>query len=609
MPSSIRPGDVLAGRYRLVDLLSESGDGRFWRAHDRVLERHVAIHVISAEDARAESLLEAARRSATVLEPRILRVLDAERSGGLCYVVNEWGQGTSLDIMLASGGVLTPRKAAWIAGEVAGACRYAHHRGVPHGRLNPENVLVDTSGSVRVIGWAVDAALHGRPAGTTEDDLADLAAVLYAGLTGRWPGRSDSAVPHAPRDHGQVLRPRQVRAGIPRTLDEICDAVLNPGREQTPDAPTTVAGVVAALDDFVGDPTGIPEALVQRLVARGEPVSLPAVPEIAVRTPDDTPGDASADPLADTAGGSDAQPTAPVDVPTEAALPPVPLDGPGAAPETPPAPPPPLEEPPQRPLFAPEPTDGSPARRPRVDARTAGDPADYWPWDTGSVPPSASTTGDLHAVPPAEVPGRNALRVGAVLLACLLLFVAIAVAFNLGRGRTPLGAVPEDDQSPSTSASATPQAEEPTPLTPVAAADLDPETDGEENPDAVPNVLDGDPGTTWRTSTYLQQLGPAGLKTGVGLVLDLGEAADVAGVDLQLVGEPTTAQVFVTDEQPTTVEGLTPAGELTAGTEGVLDLEEPVTGQYVVVWLTSLPTVPDGFRGEVAEVQVRGVAP
>ncbi|MGB0189549.1 MAG: hypothetical protein ACPF9W_01110, partial [Nocardioides sp.] len=121
MPASIRPGDVLADRYRLVDLLSESGNGRFWRAHDRVLERHVALHVIAADDDRAEGLLAAARRSARILDPHILRVLDAERSGHLCYVVNEWGSGTSLDIMLAAGGELSPRRAAWVVGEVAAA--------------------------------------------------------------------------------------------------------------------------------------------------------------------------------------------------------------------------------------------------------------------------------------------------------------------------------------------------------------------------------------------------------------------------------------------------------------------------------------------------------
>ena len=46
MPHATRPGDVLADRYRLVDLLSESGDGRFWRAHDRMLDDTWPIHVI-----------------------------------------------------------------------------------------------------------------------------------------------------------------------------------------------------------------------------------------------------------------------------------------------------------------------------------------------------------------------------------------------------------------------------------------------------------------------------------------------------------------------------------------------------------------------------------
>ena len=64
MPNSIRPGDVLADRYLLVDLLSESGSGRFWRAHDRILDRHVSVHVLAPDDERAEGLMAAARLSA-----------------------------------------------------------------------------------------------------------------------------------------------------------------------------------------------------------------------------------------------------------------------------------------------------------------------------------------------------------------------------------------------------------------------------------------------------------------------------------------------------------------------------------------------------------------
>ena len=58
-------------------------------------------------------------------------------------------------------------------------------------------------------------------------------------------------------------------------------------------------------------------------------------------------------------------------------------------------------------------------------------------------------------------------------------------------------------------------------------------------PDLVAFAVDGDPATGWRTMTYSQQLGPAGLKTGVGLTLDLGVSGEVDEVDLTFVGAPT----------------------------------------------------------------------
>ncbi len=52
-----RPGDLLDSRYRLADLLSEARGGRFWLAHDEVLGRPVAVHVLSSADERAALLL------------------------------------------------------------------------------------------------------------------------------------------------------------------------------------------------------------------------------------------------------------------------------------------------------------------------------------------------------------------------------------------------------------------------------------------------------------------------------------------------------------------------------------------------------------------------
>lgn len=88
MAISIRSGTVLGGRYLMIDLLSEAHGGKFWRAHDRILSRSVAVHVIPADDERSDLLTAAARQSALVNDSGALRVLDIDVREGWCYVVN-----------------------------------------------------------------------------------------------------------------------------------------------------------------------------------------------------------------------------------------------------------------------------------------------------------------------------------------------------------------------------------------------------------------------------------------------------------------------------------------------------------------------------------------
>jgi hypothetical protein len=631
VPSSIRPGDVLADRYRLVDLLAESKGGRFWRAHDRILERHVALHVIATDDERADALLEAARRSATVHDRRLLRVLDADRTDKLCYVVNEWGSGDSLDIMLANEGPLGARRAAWLVSEVAASIAVGHEAGVAHGRLVPENVLVDHAGAVRLIGFAVDAAMHGLPPGRVSTDVSDLGGLLYASLTGKWPGTSPSDVPAAPVEGGRVLRPRQVRAGIPRPLDALCDEVVNPyagawaARLRDTHDVATAQGIADYLAAFVGDPTGLAEAEAAAGHRDTETIALPALADPPVRTPEPDPQPEPPDAQPEPGPQPDPEPAprpAPptktsAELPTQAGLPVFDDENDDVswivARSDPAPPPPPFEDPPERPLFAPEPADG-PARRPRrpipAGAPGGGGPpgpgtSGYWPWDTGTGT-GTGTTAVTDDAPDQEVPGRSWLRLAAVIGGSLLLLVAIVVAYNLGRGRTPLGAVPDSDQSTSSSPSPSAAAR---PISGVTATDLDPQgaPPFEENPELTQLAVDGRPDTAWRTATYLQNFGPSGLKTGVGLVLDLGGEHAVQSVDLTFVGAPTSYSIYVTDTAPTAVKDLTPvARETASGTHSRATLDSPTTGRFVTVWLTSIPQVSDGFRGEVAEVTVRG---
>ena len=258
--NSIGPGTVLAGRYRLDDLLTESEGARFWRATDTILARSVAVHAVPSDDERAPGLLDAARVSATVTDPHLLRVLDCDDESGITWVVNEWGDGVSLDLMLQQG-TLPPSRAAWLTREVADAIAAGHAQDIAHGRLNPEAVLVTQAGAVKLIGYVVDASLQrSRPPDPLygelderEADVINLAGVLYAGLTGRWPGVAPSGVPKAPREGRRPLRPRQVRAGVPRTLDVICERVLHKEASQHAMPIETAQEIAAALADFLGD--------------------------------------------------------------------------------------------------------------------------------------------------------------------------------------------------------------------------------------------------------------------------------------------------------------------------------------------------------------------
>jgi hypothetical protein len=620
VPHATRAGDVLADRYRLVDLLSESGGGRFWRAHDRVLERHVALHVIAAADPRADLLLDAARRSATVLDHRILRVLDAERVGEFCFVVNEWGSGTSLDIMLASNGPLSPRRGAWMVSEVADSIAGAHAHGVAHGLLSPENVLLDGAGSVRIIGFCVDAALHGLPPGDPHHDVVDLAGLLHATLTGRWAGVSPSAVPRAPEAHGRVLRPRQVRAGVPRGLDDLCDELLNARGQRLGETRDlgSARGIHRHLAEFVGDPAGLGQAIAAGNPERNETVTLPAVPEILARPhPDDwvPPGEPGSEPEPLPEPESEVEveveldPVA--DVPTQAGLPIFHDENDEVswlhARDEPAPPPPPFEEPPERPLFA---ADERKPRFPRPDeGPVVGRGDEYWPfdqaWSSGSGRiPVVDELSDTRE----QVPGRSWLRLAMLVAVGLVLVVAIAIAFNLGRGKTPLGTEPDDDgpTSASPSASSTPEAS-PTPLTGLVARDFDPQGDDEENGDEVDGAVDGDPATSWTTLTYKQQLGPAGLKRGVGIVVDLGRSRAVRRVDLSLVGQPTSLSLYLTDDLPDNPEVLKPVGQVDAsGADASVDLEAAPSGRYLTIWLTALPHVAEGFKGGIVDLVVAG---
>ncbi|MEU0313896.1 protein kinase family protein [Nocardioides sp. NPDC006273] len=569
-------GDVLAGRYQLTDLLSESREGRFWRAQDAVLGRPVAVHVLDSRDERAPRLMAAARNSAAVGDPRMLRVLDAAQTDQVAYVVNEWGEGSSLENALAAGGPLSPQEATWIAAEVADLLVLAHDQGHAHGRLNPEAVLLDDLGAVRVIGFGVDAALHGIDPDTRDSqrrDRVDAVGVLYAALTGKWAGETLSSMPPAPRDHGRVLRPRQVRAGVPRPLDDLCDRVLGSGAEMPP---LTAAELHSALAGFSGEPT----APLNRPAAIDEETQAMAPP-------------AQAEP-AEAQAASNAIGVAPDAVRPQRQRP---------------SSPPPMQDPtPSKPLFADEtpgyvapqrPQQAPPARRPVApDASYNG-----WqgPWTGANV--SIAEEPDYNSKP-----GTNWLRIAMGVGLVVLVLIAGSIAWNIVSDDPDTTA--ENPGTGNNGGDTTAEAK-PAPIKGMTAKDLDPHGDPPtEYPDLVGGVVDGkdDPATNWRTSTYNDQIGdgPRSLKPGIGVVLNLKGDYAVDSLKFRMVGEPTDISVYVGDSPWTDDPSGAPAAKGSVGAEGEIKLDDAPEGSYVLVWLTGLPTGDGGYRAEVKEIEVLG---
>jgi eukaryotic-like serine/threonine-protein kinase len=143
------------------------------------------------------------------------------------------------------------------------------------------------------------------------------------------------------------------------------------------------------------------------------------------------------------------------------------------------------------------------------------------------------------------------------------------------------------------------------PLQVAGATSFDPQGGGGEHEDEVALLLDGDPATAWTTERY-DTAAFGGLKPGVGVVLDLGEAVRVAEVRLLGLAPGQDLELRVADAAPADLAATRVVARADdAGADAVLAPQAPVEATHLVVWLIGeLPPGGGGFRGQVGEVQV-----
>ncbi len=199
------PGEMFAGRYRMITRLGRGGIGDVWRADDLVLGTAVALKLIPPTGpAGRERFLNEVRLARQITHPNICRVFDVGEADGWVFFSMELVRGEDLAALLRRVGRLPSEKVVDIARQLCAGLAAAHARGVLHRDLKPANVLIDNEGLVRLSDFGIaitrdDAGQHlhtGTPgymapeqrvlgeALSERTDLYSLGLVLYELLVG-----------------------------------------------------------------------------------------------------------------------------------------------------------------------------------------------------------------------------------------------------------------------------------------------------------------------------------------------------------------------------------------------------------------------------------------
>ncbi|MCA9552500.1 MAG: serine/threonine protein kinase [Myxococcales bacterium] len=275
-------GEVLDGRYRIVDVLGRGGIAIVYRAQQLLVhERDVAVKILTSTRASTAQRFETeARIIARLRHPNTLKLLDSGRTpDGRLYLVTECLHGTSLAQRLADGPI-SALATVRIMAQVAEALIEAHEEGVIHRDLKPGNIFLEQVGSqevVKVLDFGIAKVFRGEKkidqletqAGTVfgtprymspeqaqglmldgRSDLYTLGVVLYELLTGEALFTADSMVALLVKHIAQAPPPlREVRPDL--KVDPRLEAVVMRALAKEPEERySSVDALAQALEPF-----------------------------------------------------------------------------------------------------------------------------------------------------------------------------------------------------------------------------------------------------------------------------------------------------------------------------------------------------------------------
>lgn len=190
-PESIRPGEVLASRFRIVRLLGRGGMGEVYEADDLELGGRIALKTLRPEIARNEQFLQRFKREVNlarqITHPNICRVFDVGFDGGQAFLTMELLRGRSLAERIRQGPPLSRSEIRRYAKEILEALVAAHSRRITHRDLKPGNITITEDGGVKIVDFGLAKSLQ-PPEVNSAEDTAVMAQETRAGVVLGTPG-------------------------------------------------------------------------------------------------------------------------------------------------------------------------------------------------------------------------------------------------------------------------------------------------------------------------------------------------------------------------------------------------------------------------------------
>ncbi len=247
--SDRRIARLVGGRYQITGLIASGGMGEVFQAHDRVLDRRIALKVLRAGLGSDTDFIDRFRKEASIAgrlsHPNIVQVYDFGRGeDGSAYMAMEFVDGQNLREVLNANGRLRPSLASRITAQVCAALEAARKAGLVHRDVKPENILLTADGGVKVADFGLSRTMAESRAtqagvlmgtahylapeqveGHQSDHRADIYAlgvVLYEMLTGETPFTGDNPLVIAyQRVRHDVPAPSGRIGGVPPGLDAV----------------------------------------------------------------------------------------------------------------------------------------------------------------------------------------------------------------------------------------------------------------------------------------------------------------------------------------------------------------------------------------------------